>query len=137
MGAITSIQKALDIAFVQFGITNSIVTALEDIDAPTSTGTPYLASFNLPADVGVADLATTDLRDGIYQINISYASQLGSANRNKMADLLNTVFYSGATFTHGGVCVRIEDITTGPAIIGNGWSTTPLSINWSSYTDRI
>lgn len=137
MAAITSIQKALDIAFVQFGIDNAIVTAVEDIDAPTSTDTPYLASFNVPADVSAADLGVTDSRVGFYQIDIKYASHLGSANRNKMADLLNTVFYSGATFSHGAVCVRIENVVPSGGITGGGWTSTPLTINWFAHTDRI
>lgn len=137
MGNITSIQKALDIAFVQFGIDNSIQTALEDIDAPTSTDTPYLSSFNFPVLVGVKDLATTDQRTGFYQVDINYASHLGAAQRNKMADLLNETFFSGVVFSHGGACVIIGDVIPSPSIPNGGWTKTSLTINWSLNTNRI
>ena len=49
------LTKAFDIALKSFGTANSLPVALENIDAPTSTATPYLASFMLLAvEAGLA-----------------------------------------------------------------------------------
>ena len=55
-GITEAIQKALDVALKSFGIANSITVALENINAPTDTGIPYLAGFMLPSDVESAKL---------------------------------------------------------------------------------
>ena len=39
------LTKAFDVALMNFGSTNSIAAALQNIDAPTSTATPYLAGY--------------------------------------------------------------------------------------------
>ena len=91
-GYTEAIQKSLDIALKVFGVANSITVALENINAPTDTGTPYLAGFMIPSDVESADLYFTDRRSGIYQIDINYASTLGSAPINRMVDKLTSTF---------------------------------------------
>ena len=50
MGYFEDLTKAFDVPLVAFGNTNGIKVALENIDAPTSTDTPYLASYMLLAD---------------------------------------------------------------------------------------
>ena len=122
MNYIENIQKALDIALKQFGLDNAIIVALEDIDAPTDTSIPYLASFQFDTDATVSDLDTTDIRSGFYQVDINYKTGIGSAPLNRMADKLNQVFHSGAYFTFGGVCVGIDDVVPGRAIPGGGWA---------------
>ena len=90
------LTKVFDITLMSFGTTNSIQVALENINVPTSTATPYLAGYMLLADTQQADLGFTEERPGIYQVDINYASTLGSAPINKMADKLNTAFKAGA-----------------------------------------
>jgi len=137
MGAITKIQKALDKTLIQFGVDNSIVIALNNIDAPTDTSIPFLASTQINAGVEVADLGTSDARNGIYQVNINYESHIGTPNFNKMADLLNETFKAGANFYHGGVCVMIDSFEPTQILVNNGWGTLPLNITWSSWTARL
>jgi hypothetical protein len=137
MGAITKIQKALDKTLIQFGIDNSIVIALNSIDAPTDTSIPFLASTQINIGVEVADLGTSDIRGGIYQVNINYESHIGTPDFNKMADLLNETFKAGANFFHGGVCVNITSCEPTQILINNGWGVMPLTINWDSYTARL
>jgi len=135
--ATESIQKAFDIALKQFGAANGIVIALENINAPTSTSTPYLAGFFLPAPIDQADLYFTDRRSGIYQIDIRYASHLGSAPLNKMTDLLNVAFKPSTTLTRNEICVEVTNFSFGRVTVENGWATRPVSITFDSYTARL
>ena len=59
MGYFEDLTKAFDVPLVAFGAANGIKVALENIDAPTSTDTPYLASYMLLADTEQADLFFT------------------------------------------------------------------------------
>lgn len=83
MGYFEDLTKAFDVPLVAFGTTNGIKVSLENIDAPTSTDTPYLASYMLLADTEQADLFFTEQRSGVYQVDINYASVKGSAPINK------------------------------------------------------
>lgn len=131
------LTKAFDIALVNFGITNNIAVAQENIDAPTSVNTPYLASYMLLADTEQADLFWTERRAGIYQIDINDASAKGSAPINKMADLLNTAFKAGNTFQRNAICAEVQSVSLGPLIVENGWAKRPLTINFIAFTARI
>lgn len=137
MGYFEDLTKAFDIALVNFGHTNSIAVALENIDAPTSTATPYLSSFMLLADTEQADLFWTEQRAGIYQIDINVSSAKGSAPINKMADLLNTAFKAGNTFQRNAICAEVQSVSLGPLIVENGWAKRPLTINFIAFTARI
>lgn len=131
------LTKAFDVALMNFGSTNGIAIALENIDAPTSVNTPYLASYMLLADTEQADLFFTEQRAGIYQIDINVASTKGSAPINKMADLLNTAFKAGNTFQRNAICAEVQSVSLGPLIVENGWAKRPLTINFIAFTARI
>lgn len=137
MGYFEDLTKVFDIALVSFGSTNSIAVALENIDAPTSVNTPYLASYMLLADTEQADLFFTEQRAGIYQVDINYASTKGSAPINKMADLLNVAFKAGSNFVRNDICAEVQSVSLGPLIVENGWAKRPLSINFIAFTARI
>ena len=131
------LTKVFDVALMDFGTTNSIKVALENIDAPTSTSTPYLASYMLLADTLQADLGYSEERAGVYQVDINYGSALGSAPINKMADKLNALFKAGVSFTRNGICAEVQSVSLGPLIVQNGWAKRPLSINFVAYTKRL
>lgn len=137
MGYFEDLTKTFDVALINFGITNNIAVALENIDAPTSINTPYLASYMLLADTEQADLFWTERRAGIYQIDINDASAKGSAPINKMADLLNTAFKAGNTFQLNAICAEVQSVSLGPLIVENGWAKRPLTINFIAFTARI
>lgn len=137
MGYFEDLTKAFDIPLVAFGSTNSIAVALENIDAPTSVNTPYLAGFMLMADTEQADLFWTEQRAGVYQIDINYASAKGSAPINKMADLLNAAFKAGNNFQRNAICAEVQSVSLGPLIVQNGWAKRPLSINFIAFTERL
>lgn len=131
------LTKAFDIALMEFGSTNTIKICLENIDAPTSTTTPYLSGFMLLANTEQADLGFTEQRAGTYQVDINYASAKGSAPVNKMADLLNYAFRAGTTRTRNNICAEVQSVSLGPLIVQNGWATRPLSINFIAFTERL
>ena len=131
------LTKVFDVALMDFGTANSIKVALENIDAPTSTRTPYLASYMLLADTVQADLGYSEERAGICQVDINYGSTLGSAPINKMADKLNALFKAGVSFTRNAICAEVQSVSLGPLIVQNGWAKRPLSINFVAYTKRL
>ena len=137
MGYFEDLTKVFDVALMEFGIANNIKVALENIDAPTSTSTPYLASYMLLADTLQADLGYSEERAGIYQVDINYGSTLGSAQINKMADKLNALFKTGVSFTRNAICAEVQSVSLGPLIVQNGWAKRPLSINFVAYTKRL
>ena len=137
MGYFEDLTKAFDIALKAFGTTNNIAVALENIDAPTSTDTPYLASYMLLADTEQADLFWTEQRAGVYQVGINYAQAKGSAPINKMADLLNAAFKAGSAVSRNAICAEVQSVSLGPLIVQNGWATRPLSINFIAFTARL
>lgn len=131
------LTKVFDIALMGFGTTNTIKIALENIDAPTSTNTPYLAGFLLLNDTEQADLGFTERRSGIYQVDVNYASALGSAPINKMADKINALFKAGVSFSRNDICAEVQKVSLGPLIVENGWAKRPLSIEFIAFTERL
>lgn len=131
------LQKVFSVALYQFGQSNSIAVELENIGASTSTDTPFLVDFLLLAPTEQADLGINEFRQGIYQVDINYASHLGSAPLNKMADLLNSVFFAGSHITRNDICAQVESVDLGPLLVEGGWAKKPLSINFNAYTPRI
>lgn len=137
MGYFEDLTKAFDVPLKAFGTLNDVAIALENIDAPTSTATPYLAAYMLLADTEQADLGFTEQRAGIYQIDINVSSAKGSAPINKLADSLNTAFKAGSTFQRNAICAEVQSVSLGPLIVENGWAKRPLSINFIAFTARI
>lgn len=137
MGYFEDLTKAFDIALMAFGTSNNVIVALENIDAPTSTDAPYLASYMLLADTEQADLFWTEQRAGVYQVDINVASVKGSAPINKMADLLNAAFKAGSAVSRNAICAEVRSVSLGPLIVQNGWAKRPLSINFIAFTARL
>ena len=137
MKIFTTLQGIFDDALYQFGQSNTIKVCRENIDAPTSTDTPYLSGFLLLSPTEQADIGTTEFRQGIYQVDINYASHLGSAPLNEMADLVNQEIYAGKHLEWNGVCSTIESVDLSPLIVSDGWAKKSLSINFNAYTNRI
>lgn len=131
------LTKVFDIALKKFGANNNIIVALENIDAPTSTDKPYLASYMLLADTEQADLYWTEQRSGVYQVDINIGSAKGSAPINKLADQLNTAFKPGSFFQRNDICAEVQRVSLGPLIVQNGWAKRPLSIDFIAFTARI
>jgi hypothetical protein len=136
-GYTEAIQSAFESALTAFGVANSIKVGLENISISTNTATPYLAGFMIPADIESADLYFTDRRSGIYQIDINYASTLGSAPINRMVDKLNAAFKPSTSLTRDPVCVEITKFSHERITAANGWATKPVTIEWVTHTERL
>lgn len=136
-GYTEAIQSAFESALTAFGVANSIKVGLENISISTNTAIPYLAGFMIPADIESADLYFTDRRSGIYQIDINYASTLGSAPINRMVDKLNAAFKPSTSLTRDPVCVEITKFSHERITVANGWATKPVTIGWVTHTERL
>ena len=134
---VTNAQKSFDSALKVFGAANSIKVALENIDAPTSTDIPYLASYLLDLDLTEADLSVNERADTIYQIDVRYASHLGSSDINAMTDLLRAKFKLGSCHSWDGDCFCVDSISVSPLPVNDGWARKSISLTVSAYTPRL
>lgn len=130
-------QKAFDVPLVQFGVDNSIVVSLENIDAPTDTSIPFLSGFMLDVDLTSADLGVNESVSYIYQIDVRYPSHAGSAPTNKMIDLLRSRFPIGSYHSWGNSCFGVDDLTVSPLPVDDGWSVKSISLTISGFTQRL
>lgn len=137
MNYFEDLTKAFNVPLKDFGDTNGIDVFFENIHNPTSTDAPFLAAFMLNAPVVQADLGVSEYRSGIYQIDINYGEDIGSANINRMADLINQSFKTGQYLTRNDICVGIESVSLERLVIAGGWATRSMSIAWNAYTARI
>lgn len=131
------LQKVFDVELYSFEQANSILTCFEGVGCPTDTSQPYLSGFLLLSPTEQADIGITEFRQGIYQVDINYASHLGSAPLNKMADLLNLSIYAGRHLKRNNICAGVESVDLSPLIVDGGWAKKSLSINFNAYTARI
>ena len=143
-GYTEAIQKALDVALKTFATANSMAYQLENgplllngVAVEMSTSQPYLAGYLLPSPVDSADLYFTDRRAGIYQIDVNYASGVGTGPINRMADLLNVAFKPGTVLTRTPICLEITKFSPERPTVQNGWATKPVTIEWITYTERL
>lgn len=137
MSAIASIQRILLEAIQNAGF--GLPIAFENVNYDASNGEPFLACFILRAPTVQAELGYKgcDERTGIFQIDINYPEGSGPTVHAEMADDINLLFRSGATFTGNDFRVNIRNVSAGVMRIGNGWATLPLSIEYFSFTERV
>lgn len=134
---IEQLQKAFDTELMRFGLDNNIVVALENINAPTSTDTPYLAGFLLPSDIETFDLSVTESITSNYQIDVNYASALGSEKTNQMIDLLRQRFGISTYHYFDGICFGVDSLTISPLPVQNGWSQKSITLTISGYIPKL
>lgn len=132
-----TIDKIFNIALKSFGATNNIDVALENSNYEPNVAAPYLAGYMLPAPTESADLYFTDRRSGIYQIDVAYPSNEGTAAINRMIDLLNIAFKPSTTLTRNDICVEVTNFSAERVTINDGWAIKPISLTWVTYTERL
>lgn len=130
-------QKAFDSPLVQFGVDNSIIVSLENIDAPTDTSIPFLSGFMLDVDLTPADVGVNESVDFIYQIDVRYPSHVGSAPTNRMIDLLRAKFPIGSYHVWGDSCFGVDELSVSPLPVDDGWSVKSISLTVSGFTPRL
>lgn len=103
----TAIRIALETALN--AMTPSLATAFENNKYEPVAGTPYQQAFVLLAEPDNPTMGNTFKREqGIFQINLRYPLNTGTASVNARAELLKTSFPRAERFTSGGVTVTVE-----------------------------
>ncbi len=131
------IQKALDVP-LKTGDFGGLPVFLENSTGVPDISTPFLTGTILPAQPIQSGLgpAGTDFHEGIYQISIYYPKDSGTADMNRKADEISTIFKPGINLQWSTTCVRVSNIGRGPLRINKGWAILDLSVDWFSYTKR-
>lgn len=113
----------------------ALATAWENTDfAPPSSSTPYQRAFVMFAEPDNPAFGGGMHRElGIFQINLLYPIQAGSAQAGARAELIRAAFPRGSTFSNSGVTVvisRTPEIGQG-TIDGDRWFV-PVKIRFHS-----
>ena len=105
---------------------------------PTKTPA-YLNWSNLPALVAQASLGDQgcDERSGIWQCDIRYPENTSMQQHWSMFTRINSHYAPGKNFTQGNTTVRIISVSPSPTVIGGGWASLPVTIEYQSYTARL
>jgi hypothetical protein len=106
--SIVLVRAALESALN--GMSPALSTAWENhAFTPPAVSTPYQRAFLLAARPDNQVFGSAYFEQGIFQIDLMYPQQSGSAAAAARAELLRSTFSRGASFTSGGVTVRISD----------------------------
>ena len=106
---LVNIRVALETALK--GIAPTLLTAYENVSFTPVIGEPFQAAYLMQANPQNPTLGDSFYRAvGIFQINLMYPIQGGPAAAIARAEMIQSTFARGNTFSNGGVTVRI--ITT-------------------------
>jgi hypothetical protein len=105
--AVTQIRRALEIALN--AITPAISSAWENMDFTPQGGTPYQDVYLLPAEPENPEFGGSIYRErGILQVTLKYPAGTGPSLAAARAELIQSTFFRGASFTNGGLKVIID-----------------------------
>jgi hypothetical protein len=131
--SIVSIRAALQTKLN--AMTPALATAWENAPYTPVEGTPYQAAYVMPASPENPTMGDGFFRMvGIFQINLFYPLQAGTATAEARAELIKSTFERGTSMTSGGVTVvanKTPEISQGRAD-GDRWMI-PVKIRW--YAD--
>jgi len=105
---------------------------------PPSTATPWAAWFNLPASTDVASLGVggSDETTGIFQVDLNYPLNDGTANILGAVQKLRDYFVAGRRLVYQGQCVKVERVTRNNLRPVDGWQQINVSIYYIAQTVR-
>lgn len=105
---------------------------------PPSVSTPWAAWFNLPASTDVATLGVGGMDEtvGIFQVDLNYPLNDGTANVLAAVQKLRDYFVAGRRLVYQGQCVKVERVTRNNLRPVNGWQQINVSIYYSANTIR-
>lgn len=106
--------------------------------APPNVSTPWAAWFNLPASTDVASLGVggNDETVGVFQVDLNYPLNDGTANILAAAQKLRDYFVAGRRLVYQGQTVKVERVTRNNLRPVDGWQRINVSIFYSAYTIR-
>lgn len=125
-----AIRNALENALA--AITPAIDIVHENEAYAPIAGRPYCEAhvlFATPANPTMGDGFYQEL--GIFQINLQYPTEVGTADAAAQAQLIRDAFSRGATFADGGVTVQVDrtpELSAG-TVDGDRWFQ-PVKIRW-------
>lgn len=102
------IRAALETALA--AMTPALDTAWENVAyTPPASSTPYQSAFILFAEPDDPEAGNSlHVERGIFQINLKYPLQAGDGAARARAELIQSTFYRGRSFTYSGVTVSVE-----------------------------
>jgi hypothetical protein len=110
----------------------ALATAWENAPYTPVVGTPYQAAYLLLATPENPTMGDDYYREqGIFQINLFYPIQAGTATAAARAAAIKTLFKRGTSITSNGVTVQIEatpEVSQGRRD-GDRWAL-PVKIRW-------
>lgn len=105
---------------------------------PPATTTPWANWFNLPASTDVATLGVggNDETTGIFQVDLNYPLNDGTANILGAVQKLRDYFVAGRRLVYQGQCVKVERVTRNNLRPVDGWQQINVSIYYIAQTVR-
>lgn len=105
---------------------------------PPVVSVPWAAWFNLPAGTDVASLGAGGMDEtvGVFQVDLNYPLNDGTANILAAVQKLRDYFVAGRRLVNQGQCVRVERVTRNNIRPVNGWQQINVSIYYSANTIR-
>ena len=130
--SIVNIRKALEVALA--AITPAISIAYENAAFAPVVGTPYCKPYLLMATPDNPTMGDGFYRErGIFQITLCYPLQIGTAGAAAQAEVLQTAFKRGATFSNGGVSVKVMATPSiGQAQVDAERFSLPVKVTWQA-----
>lgn len=105
---------------------------------PPNVTLPWAAWFNLPASTDVASLGAggNDETVGIFQVDLNYPLNDGTARILAAVQKLRDYFVAGRRLVYSGQCVHIDRVTRNNIRPVDGWQKVNVSIYYSATTTR-
>lgn len=105
---------------------------------PPAVTSPWAAWFNLPASTDVASLGVggNDETAGVFQVDLNYPLNDGTANALAAVQKLRDYFVAGRRLVYQGQTVKVERVTRNNLRPVDGWQRINVSIFYSAYTIR-
>lgn len=105
---------------------------------PPAVTLPWAAWFNLPSSTDVASLGVggNDETVGVFQVDLNYPLNDGTANILGAVQKLRDYFVAGRRLVYQGQCVKVERVTRNNLRPVGGWQQINVSIFYSAHTMR-
>ena len=102
---------------------------------PANSVTPWARLDVLPAQPN-SEFYDSNEHTGFMQISIMYPLKTGAAQSWQMADDIAAHFRAGSRFKNNSQSVQIVSCGAAPPLVDNGWSMTPITIQYRSMAAR-
>ena len=130
--SLAAIRAALETALN--GISPAIATAWENVPFTPTPGVPYQAPYLLTAAPANPVIGAAYMEQGVFQVNLFYPKDAGSADVTARAELIRATFprLAGFPFT-GGTVLIIETPEIGPPRADADRQMVPVKIKFQAW----